>query len=336
MKTKLVYVVVSSEKDIYLEQAYISMYSAKYYMPNVHISLLTDNQTKSTFVGTRLEELKYVDELVCIDLDAKYNGQQRSRILKTSVRQHIKGDFLFIDSDTIITKPLDDIDNCPYDIAACMDSHSTFEENPYREMCINHGKLLEWPIETEKEYYNSGIIYAKDNNRTHEFYDLWSKNWLKGLEKGVSMDQPAFAKTNYMLNHPIKKLEDIWNCELKHGIKYLKEAKIVHYLCTNITSPDDKAPFILNDKNTLLQVKNTAYINQDIKNTIINPFYGLAECTHIFSGREIFIFGTASYIFLRNIFLNHPTLFYFFEKIVRLFYLIRSKLKSVLYHSNKK
>lgn len=39
------------------------------------------------------------------------------------------------------------------------------------------------------------------------------------------MDQPAFAKTNYMLNHPVQTLDNVWNCELKHGVKYLKEAK---------------------------------------------------------------------------------------------------------------
>ena len=152
MKTKLVYVVVSSDKDVYLEQAYISMYSAKYYMPDAHIALITDTLSKDTFKGKREEELKYVDELVCVDLETKYNAQQRSRILKTSVRKYIKGDFLFIDSDTIIVKPLYDIDDCPFDIAACWDTHSIFEENPYRQICLEHGKLLKWPINEEKEY----------------------------------------------------------------------------------------------------------------------------------------------------------------------------------------
>ena len=40
MKTKIVYVLVSTDKDFYLEQAYVSMYSAKYHMPDAHIALL--------------------------------------------------------------------------------------------------------------------------------------------------------------------------------------------------------------------------------------------------------------------------------------------------------
>ena len=317
MKTKLVYVVVSSEHDIYLEQAYISMYSAKYYMPDVHIALITDTLSKETFIGNRKEELRYVDELVCVDLDARYNAQQRSRILKTSVRKYIEGDFLFVDSDTIIVKPLNEIDDCPYNIAACWDSHSSFEENPYRKMCLEHGKLLGWPIENETEYFNSGIIYVKDNEFCHKFYDLWNNNWLEGFKNRVSMDQPAFAKTNYMTNHSIKRLDDIWNCELKHGIRFLKDAKIVHYLCTNIIK-NDKAPFILNDRDTLLYVKETAQINEDIKNTIMDPFSGLANCTHLSAGKEIYIFRTRLYSILKELYFNKHKQFIFIEnKIVQ-------------------
>ena len=53
MRTKLLYVLVSSKDDIYLEQAYVSMYSAKFYMPDCHIVLLTDNISNETFTGLR-------------------------------------------------------------------------------------------------------------------------------------------------------------------------------------------------------------------------------------------------------------------------------------------
>ena len=53
MKTKIVYVLVSSEKDIYLGQAFISMFSAKYYMPDCHIVLVTDKLTSKTLIRCR-------------------------------------------------------------------------------------------------------------------------------------------------------------------------------------------------------------------------------------------------------------------------------------------
>lgn len=301
MKTKIVYVLVSSAKDIYLEQAFISMFSAKYYMPDCHIVLVTDKLTSETLKGIRKNEVKYVDELVVVDLDAiKFNAQQRSRQLKTSVRNHIEGNFIFIDSDTIITKPLYDIDYIETDIAACRDTHSDFIDNPYRNMCIEHGHLLGWPIDQETEYFNSGIIYVKDTNLTREFYKRWNENLNNGYTKNVYMDQPSFAKTNYEMGHVIKKLPDIWNCELKHGIKYLKDAYIVHYLCTNPSHFQDKQFFILNEKNVLLEVQKTGEINESIQNTIRDPFYGIAELTHCFAGEDIYYFHSLRYYFFRK------------------------------------
>ncbi len=301
MKTKIVYVLISSDDDIYLEQAYISMFSAKYYMPDCHIVLVTDKLTSETFIGTRKNEVKYADDFIVVDLDSnKFNAQQRSRQLKTSVRNRIDGNFIFIDCDTIITKPLYDIDYIETDIAACRDTHSDFINNPYRNMCIEHGHLLGWPIDQESEYFNSGVIYVKDTNLTHEFYKRWNENLNSGYSKKVYMDQPSFAKTNYEMGHVVKKLPDIWNCELKHGVKYLKDAYIVHYLCTNPSHFQDKQFFILNEKNVLLEVKKTGEINESIKNTIKDPFYGIAELTHCFAGEDVYYFHSLRYSFFRK------------------------------------
>ena len=289
MKTKIVYVLVSSSRDIYLEQAYISMYSVKYYMPDAYIILLVDKQTEETLVDVRKKETKYVDEIISVSIKGNYTPQQRSRILKTSVRKYIVGDFLFLDTDTIVVKPLSEIDYIEADIAACWDSHTTFDLNPYRSICIEHGKILQWPIEKEKIYFNSGVIYVKDNEKTHEYYELWHKNWLEGCKNKVNMDLPAFAKTNYILNHPVQTLDNVWNCELKHGVKYLKEAKIVHYLCTNISKNNDRQVFILNEKSVFLDIiANNGEIPLLIKDTIVDPFQGLSSVTHLFSGNDLF------------------------------------------------
>jgi len=301
MNTKVVYVLVSSQQDIYLEQAYISMYSLRQHMPHAHIVLLTDQLTVDTFTGTREIIVNYVDELVVENLDyKKLSAQQRSRQLKTTVRNKIKGDYLFIDCDTIITRPLDEIDNFNASIAACRDTHSDFINNPYRDMCLRHGHLLEWPIDDEAEYFNSGAIYVKDNAKTHDFYHHWNKNLKRGYEKEVYMDQPSFAKTNYEMGHIIEHLPDVWNCQLKHGIRYLKDAMIVHYLCTNPSIYQNKQLFLLNEKDVLMKLKSTGEISGKIEEVIKDPFKGLAEVTHCFAGDDIYFFQAESYNYLRS------------------------------------
>ena len=298
---KFVYVLVSSPKDIYLEQAYVSMYSLRYYMPEAHITLLTDRLTSETFTDTRKHELKYANEIVVVDLDGdRLNAQQRSRQLKTSVRNHIKGDFLFIDCDTIIIRPLNDIVKTDAVIAACRDTHTDLKNHPYYRKTVNNGRALGWPIDEEIDYYNSGVLYVKDVPETHEFYEKWNENLNSGYKKKVYMDQPSFAKTNYEMGHIVKMLPDVWNCELKHGIRYLKDAYIVHYLTTNPSKKQNKQLFLLNEQDTLLEVKKTGEISDIIKEVVKDPFYGLAELTHCFAGDDVFFFQSNGYVFMRN------------------------------------
>lgn len=301
MKTKIVYVLVSSPTDIYLEQAYVSMYSLRHYMPDVHITLLTDEITANTLKGVRQKEVNLVDELIVVDLDGeKWNGQQRSRQLKSSVRNRVEGDYLFVDCDTVITRPLDDIDDCPYMIAACRDTHSELSNNPYRAMSLEHGHLLGWPVDEERDYFNSGVIYVKDVPQTHEFYRRWNVNLNKGYAKKVFMDQPSFAMTNFEMGHLVEHLPDVWNCELKHGIRYLKDAYIVHYLCTNPSLFQDKQLFALNEQDTLLEVKHTGEISEKVKDVIRDPFVGLAEVTLCLAGDDVFFLKSQGYQFLRR------------------------------------
>ena len=121
MNTKLLYVLVSDESDIYLEQASVSMFSARLHNPQIHITLLMDDLTDKNLIGQRRELLKTVSEKIVISLDAKYTNKERSRILKTGARLYVHGDFLFIDCDTIVAAPLDDIDTNPIDLGAVMD-----------------------------------------------------------------------------------------------------------------------------------------------------------------------------------------------------------------------
>ncbi|WP_051220396.1 putative nucleotide-diphospho-sugar transferase [Prevotella sp. AGR2160] len=278
MKTKILYVLTSTEKDIYLEQAYVSMASAKHHMPDCHIVLLVDDQSAKTLEGKRKTEIQFVDELVVVDVDHSYSRQECSRILKTSAREHVKGDFLFVDSDTIFVKPIYEVDDLKFDMAACPDSHSDIPHNPYRDSClIGHGHLLNWSIDNEKVYFNSGIIFVRDCAKTHEFYQLWNKNWKKYHHLTGGMDQPSFARTNYELGHPVQVLDDTWNVELKHGMKFLKDARIVHYLTTN-PSVNGIQLFLMNSKEKLMEVKS-GIIPNDIQQLFDDPFKGLSTPT---------------------------------------------------------
>lgn len=327
MKTKLVYVLVSSEKDIYLEQAYVSMLSAKHHMPTVHITLLTDSKTKESFFGTREKESSIADEIIAVEIDPSFSAQKRSRLLKTNVRNYVQGDFLFIDCDTIVVKPLDDIDEIDVDIAACWDTHVPFKDNPYRSMCIELGTKLGWPIENETEYYNSGVIFARDTPTAHTFFAKWNENYQKGTLKKIFMDQPSLAMTNYELGHQIKTLPDSWNCEFKHGSRYFKDAKIVHYLCTNENN-GKMPPFLLNEKQVLLEIKKTGKITAQIEKIFDNPSEGIAPLTCLISGSDVLFFDDPLIVFFRSWYDRYKRTYKAISFIVSVYSLVKFKIQN--------
>ena len=96
---KIVYVTVGADKIEYINMQRIAVASAKKHMPHVPVVIVTDGET--------LPKLrKYKDfagvELASFPVPADLNTVEKSRYLKTNLRSLISGDFLYIDSDSII------------------------------------------------------------------------------------------------------------------------------------------------------------------------------------------------------------------------------------------
>ena len=119
---KYLYVLVNSTTGFYTEQTYVSMLSLRHVTPDAFISLLVDDKTANIQDNNFLESIKsLVNEYKVISLPSDMSAIARSRFIKTSMREHIAGDFLFIDSDTIWASPVDEKD-FTFDIMGVLDS----------------------------------------------------------------------------------------------------------------------------------------------------------------------------------------------------------------------
>jgi hypothetical protein len=232
MKTKLVYVLTCAPEHYFIEQALISIYTARYYNPDAMIVLIVDDKTNKLFVGKRKEILDYISEKIVVVLDENMSLEIRSRFLKTSFRNLVSnGDLLFIDCDTLITCLLDEIDNCSFEIAAVLDSHLPI--NKYHKSIYKHveerSKIAGWDISKEEYYFSSGVIYVKDTENNKLFFEKWHSSWFNQLKEGFIGDQPYFALANIECGRPIQKLDDVWNCIMYAQPLFDRKAKILHF-----------------------------------------------------------------------------------------------------------
>lgn len=254
---KYLYVIISDLQDIYFEQAYISILSLKESNPNAFISILTDSETKKNIdESSRSSINNFVDEFIVVNIPSSFSKKHKSSWLKTSMRSYISGDFLFIDSDTIILNKIDESLFCGYLIGAVPDLHRKFSEHINRDKLNALFKELGFVFNNEN-YYNSGVLFVKDCPETTSFFKLWHMNWLKNKDM-CKYDQPLLAMTNNSFNI-IKEMQGVFNCQIMYGIHLLNKASIVHYFASNFVTADSEKPFKLMDKQIFLNFRNSDY-----------------------------------------------------------------------------
>lgn len=297
MRTKILYVISSDDSDIYLEQLLVSVTSLRLYMPKglAHVTVLTDDVTYLSMTGTRAAVLELIDEPIVVDFDKTISKYDRSRLLKTAMRKYVKGDFLYIDSDTIITDSLEEIDNFSHDLGAVWNVHVPFMMNPYRNWHLWQAEHIGWDASKETVYYNGGLCYAKDTPVAHEFFGHWNRNWIYSNREGIPNDEPAFAQADIDMNHVIHELPGEWNCQIKYGLRYFGRVKVLHFLCTQYMETERDCPYYFMDKNVYLTIKKSGFIDQDIMDKIKKPLECFNELTMILGGNEVMLLhdGTA-------------------------------------------
>ena len=230
MRTKIVYVLVSQETDYYYEMLLLSLYSLRLHHPkgDAEVEVVMDEDTHQRLVYKKAEMLSDIEPIV-VPIPPEYAIMQRSRFLKTQLRQLVKGDFLFLDCDTLVCAKLDEIDKVDADIAMVSDANNkSNKRTPYaKELCEKAGlyNLEGCP------YFNSGVIFTRDTSSASSFFSDWHLLWQETLAKGIPQDQPALCKVNTDYNYLIQELYGGWNCQegCKDAFEYVNSAKVLHY-----------------------------------------------------------------------------------------------------------
>lgn len=223
MRTKIVYVLVSQESDYYYEMLLLSLYSLRLYHPkgDAEVEVVMDEGTHRRLVDKKAEMLNDVTPIV-VPIPPEYTVMQRSRYLKTRLRQLVNGDFLYIDSDTIICDSLEKVDQLEADVVMLPEGISSWWLNIFQKANLS--------ISHNTSFFNSGVIYTKDTDSVYKLFEEWFRLWKYCVSSGINYDQPSFCIANTNVGCITKGLTTEWNYSLKRaGVDIKKEARIFHY-----------------------------------------------------------------------------------------------------------
>lgn len=266
---KLLYVLVSQKTDCYYEQALLSVMSAKYQMPDVSIILLMDDKTRSSLEKERADILKYVDDVKVIEFDSSANSMVRSRSLKTLMREHVRGDFLYVDVDTLWVGAIDEED-FNSDVMGVTDGNIDFESFVWKEHHLKLLKELNFKIDLD-DFINGGVLFFKDSPIAHEFMSEWHQWWMYSLSHGVPTDQQSLNYVNSCKKGIIKKLPNSYNVQIDFSIRYLLGAKIIHYFSSGIQTNESEMFFELKKYSFWKKLKKEGNYIKRMNDIVHNP-----------------------------------------------------------------
>jgi len=232
MDVQIVYVIVGNMDSLYGAMLRLSIRSLRYHHPDAQVKIITDSETYAELVS---RQSRFLEEgFVIIDVPEEMTIMQRSRFLKTSVRQHIAGDFLFVDTDTIIAAPLDELDCITDDVSLVIDRHMDYHvDHPY---VLGLFRKAGFASDPGLPYFNSGVMLVRDTPIAHRLYQTWHSYWLKSQFNGVPMDQPALCAANHDLGYIIHELPARFNTMTATPLgfcSYLPQACLIHYFNEN-------------------------------------------------------------------------------------------------------
>ena len=234
MNTKVVFVLVCHGDDYYYRQLRLSMQSLIFNSPRCKIEIVADKETAS-FLRQENSSILYNAAIHSVNLPDSYEDLKKSRWLKTNLRKLVSGDFLFLDTDTLVSENLAGVDKISADIAAVTGSHGS----PKRLLSGKVKALLQdsgFSGYKDGPYFNTGVLFVKDTPTAHLFFENWHSTWSGAASStGVLYDQPSFFMTNFRLGWPVKYLPDRLNCLVcsDMGIHFFKSATIIHWYSKN-------------------------------------------------------------------------------------------------------
>lgn len=165
---------------------------------------------------------------------------------------------------------------------------------------------------------NGGVILFRDSAGARDLFERWNELWkFSAYKKRDKHDQPALNEANWRTGGKIQLLPGEWNCQLANGgLKYLQDAKILHYFSSELVS-DSYAPYYsLADKKLQRAIKDSGEISDGVKEMIRNAKFQFSDVHLIADQKTVDILMSPLTVTVADLYHSCYPIFRFFEVIV--------------------
>jgi hypothetical protein len=224
---KICYVLTVDDDGVYADLAHLSLLSIKITNPTLAVEVVVDSESHDWLIANRHPLINGACLITRI-LSPYGRSLLGSRFIKTSLRQHVRGDFLFVDTDTVIVGNLGKLSETIEPFAAVHDRNF---KRPYPHLPFDQSDIfqkLRWTFPSNA-YFNSGVMLVRDVDEAYLLYEQWHSRWLMGVEHGLCTDQQSLNSVLAELPIKVKSLDWRYNASSDASPYSLIGAKIIHY-----------------------------------------------------------------------------------------------------------
>ena len=225
---KIVYV-LSTDRPDYLYLLAANALISRVAVPGCSTVCVIDpgTHTLAAASGVRLQD--WVEEVVVVETPHR-EPLLNSRFLKTTLRSHVAGDFLFLDLDAVIVSP----ELLAHLEAPCLAASQNFDHaNLTDKFPEDIGRTIyeamgwAYPF---LPYVNSGVLFCRDNAQCHALFQRWHRLWTEQRERtGSHLDQPALNRALWESPECLTLTPPNLNSPVDVGPRFVTNAWVYHY-----------------------------------------------------------------------------------------------------------
>jgi hypothetical protein len=220
------YAIACDRWDDYGAMLCVSAASLRRQHADVEVVVVSDRTSLSQIGTSRTTLERYTDRIVEVD-GVQGTSRERSRVLKTTLRRHLEGRFVFLDLDTVILRKLDQLLKYtgPFTIALDYETGIVDERDRaiYEQLDSVH-----YPARA----YNSGVMSVDDSPLVRALFEEWHRRWLRGRDAGKLEDQQALNSTIAAQRFPVDVLDPDDNAMILYFPQRFRSCRVAHFLAS--------------------------------------------------------------------------------------------------------
>jgi hypothetical protein len=187
------FVLAAKDLGLYADMAAVAALAVRRLHSQARIILVTDEPTARA-IDHRRHALGNIASEIIVQSTGADDPIVSSRRLRTSLRQLVKGDYLYLDNDAIAMQPLDRRWPEGADLALAHDWNERRIPPAALPLIESLSARLDWGF-TPDRYLNAGVILVRDAPGAQAFYSEWHRRWQQTLSLGIREDQWSLNST---------------------------------------------------------------------------------------------------------------------------------------------